>query len=136
MATIQGLSKILSDNGMTISGGASTVLGTAQAKGTATDFKVSILAQPDGATAVAGTTFLNVQGSNLTATATSNWTTVVADKGTIANVTASGTQTLHFAQLQYKFYQLSYSNTAASTANLNVVWDFAPVADSVDSTVA
>lgn len=135
MATLAGIVKTRYDNQLRITA-AITTQGTAQAKGTATDFKVSIIAGPDGGTAIAGTTFLNVQGSNLTATATSNWTTVVADKGTIANVTASGTQTLHFAQLAYAYYQLAYSNTAASTANLNVVWDFAPVADSVDATVA
>jgi hypothetical protein len=135
MATIQGVVKTLYDNQLRVTA-AITTQGTAQAKGTATDMKVSILAGPDGATAVAGTTFLNVQGSNVTATATSNWTTVTADKGTIANITASGTQTLHFAQLAYKFYQIAYSNTAASTANFSVVWDFAPVADTVDSTVA
>ena len=135
MATIIGKLKVLSDIGIRVTA-QTTTQGTAQAKGTATDMLVTILAQPDGGTAVAGTTTLAVQGSNVTATATSNWTTVVADKGTIAAVTASGMQNLHFAQLQYKFYQLQYQNTAASTCNLDVVWNFGPVADSYDATVA
>jgi len=135
MATLQGIVKTRYDNQLRVTA-AITTQGTAQAKGTATDVKVSILAGPDGATAVAGTTYLNIQGSNVTATATTNWTTVTADKGTLANITATGTQTLHFAQLAYAYYQVAYSNTAASTANFSVVWDFAPVADSVDATVA
>lgn len=135
MATLQGTVKTLYDNQQRVTA-AATSQGAAQAKGTATDFKLSIIAGPDGATAVAGTTFLYVQGSNVTATATSNWTTVTADKGTLANVTASGTQTLHFAQLAYAFYHLAWSNTAASTCNLETAFDFAPVADTVDSTVA
>ena len=135
MATLQGIVKTLYDNQQRITA-AATTQGAAQAKGTATDVKVSIVAGPDGATAVTGTTFLYVQGSNVTATATSNWTTVTADKGTIANVTASGTQTLHFAQLQYANYHLGLSNTASSTCNVEVVWDFAPVQDSADATVA
>jgi len=135
MATLQGIVKTRYDNQLRVTA-AITTQGTAQAKGTATDVKVSILAGPDGATAVAGTTYLNIQGSNVTASATTNWTTVTADKGTLANITASGTQTLHFAQLAYAYYQVAYSNTAASTANFSVVWDFAPVADSVDATVA
>jgi hypothetical protein len=60
---------------------------------------------------------------------------VTADKGTIANITASGQQTLHFAQLQYAYYHLFYSNTAASTANFSVAWNFAPVQDSFDASV-
>jgi hypothetical protein len=135
MATLQGIVKTAYDNQLRATA-AVTTQGTSQAKGTATDVKVSIVAGPDGGTAVAGTTFLYIQGSNVSATATSNWTTVTADKGTLANVTASGTQTLHFAQLAYAFYHIGYSNTAASTANLSVVWDFAPVADTVDATVA
>jgi hypothetical protein len=135
MATLAGVVKTLYDNQLRATA-AVTTQGSSQAKGTATDVKVSIIAGPDGATAVAGTTFLYIQGSNVSATATSNWTTVTADKGTLANVTASGTQTLHFAQLAYAFYHLGYSNTAASTCNLEVVWDFAPVADTVDSSVA
>jgi hypothetical protein len=114
---------------------AATSQGAAQNKGTATDLVLSIIAGPDGATAVAGTTFLYVQGSNVTATATSNWTTVTADKGTLANVTASGTQSLHFAQLQYQYYHLAWSNTAASTCNLETVFNFHYVEDSFDATV-
>jgi hypothetical protein len=135
MSTIPGKIKVAYDNQYRMTVQSTTWIGT-QTKGTATDMIVSIIAGPDGATAVAGTTTLYVQGSNTTATATSNWTTVVADKGTIAAVTASGTQTLHFAQLQYAYYHLALSNTAASTADVSVVWDFLPVQDSFDSTVA
>jgi uncharacterized protein YhfF len=135
MSTIPGKIKVAYDNQYRMTVQSTTWIGT-QTKGTATDMIVSIIAGPDGATAVAGTTTLYVQGSNTTATATSNWTTVVADKGTIAAVTASGTQTLHFAQLQYAYYHLALSNTAASTADVSVVWDFLPVQDSFDATVA
>jgi uncharacterized protein YhfF len=135
MSTIPGKIKVAYDNQYRMTVQSTTWIGT-QTKGTATDMIVSIIAGPDGATAVAGTTTLYVQGSNTTATATSNWTTVVADKGTIAAVTASGTQTLHFAQLQYAYYHLALSNTAASTANVSVVWDFVPVQDSFDASVA
>jgi hypothetical protein len=135
MSTIPGKIKVAYDNQYRMTVQSTTWIGT-QTKGTATDMIVSIIAGPDGATAVAGTTTLYVQGSNTTATATSNWTTVVADKGTIAAVTASGTQTLHFAQLQYAYYHLALSNTAASTADLSVVWSFVPVQDSFDASVA
>jgi uncharacterized protein YhfF len=135
MSTIPGKIRVAYDNQYRMTVQSTTWIGT-QTPGTATDMIVSIIAGPDGATAVAGTTTLYVQGSNTTATATSNWTTVVADKGTIAAVTASGTQTLHFAQLQYAYYHLALSNTAASTADVSVVWDFLPVQDSFDATVA
>jgi len=135
MATIIGKLKVLTDAQVRVTA-AVTTQGTAQAKGTATDMLVTIIAGPDGATAVAGSTVLAVQGSNVTATATSNWTTVVADKGTIAAVTASGVQNLHFAQLQYKFYQLAVTAATTATNNLSVVWNFGPVADSFDATVA
>lgn len=114
---------------------AATTQGAAQNKKTATNLVLTIVAGPDGATAVAGTTFLYVQGSNVTATATSNWTTVTADKGTLANITASGQQTLHFAQLQFQYYHLGLSNTAASTCNVTTVFEYLPVEDSFDATV-
>ena len=134
MSTMPGKMLISYDNQIRITG-AATTQGAAQNKKTATDMVVSIVASPDAAAAVGGTTFLYVQGSNVTATATSNWTTVTADKGTIANITASGTQTLHFAQLQYQYYHLGVSNTAASTADIYVAWNFHPVEDSFDATV-
>jgi hypothetical protein len=135
MSTVFGKVKEAIDNQIRITAQATTQ-GTSQNKGTATDFKLTILACPDGGTAVAGTTYLYVQGANISATATSNWTTVTPDKGTATTaVTASGTQTLHFAQNQYQYYHLGVSNTAASTVNLFAVWDFAPVEDSLDATV-
>lgn len=128
-------SKVLYDNDLRCTA-AITSQGAAQAKGTATDALVSILAGPDGATAISGTLVVSVQGSNVTATATSNWTTVTADKGTIANITASGTQTLHFENLQYAYYHLAYNGSgAAVTANVDVVWNFQNLQDSFDNTV-
>jgi hypothetical protein len=135
MSTQPGKIKVVYDNQYRMTVQSTTWIGTVT-KGTATDLLVEIVAGADGATAISGTTTLYVQGSNLTATATSNWTTVVADKGTIAAVTAAGTQTLHFAQLQYAYYHLALSNTAASTANVSVAWNLIGLQDSYDATVA
>ena len=135
MATIQGLSKILSDNGMTISGGASTALGAAQAKGTATDLLLSIVA--GAGVTVAGSTALTIQGSNVTSTVLTNWTAVTADKGTaVTPVTTSGVQSLHFAQLQYAFYRVQAIASTTATLNLVTVFNYSPVQDTADATVA
>jgi hypothetical protein len=135
MSTMPGKMKFLYDNDLRCTAAISSQ-GTAQNKGTATDMVVTILAGPDGATAISGTVALAVQGSNVTSSVASNWTTVTADKGTLANITASGTQSLHYAQLQYQFYHLSYNGSAAAvTANVDVVWNFHPVEDSFDATV-
>lgn len=129
--------KLLADNQLRVisTGSIASVIGTAQNKGTATDMMVTIIAGTDGATAVGGTVNVVVQGSNVTATATSNWSSVAADKGTLAAITASGTQALHFAQLQSQFYRVSLNCTTGATADVSVVWAFMPVQDSFDSSV-
>lgn len=118
---------------------AGTVNGTAQTRGTALNALISVIAGPDGATAVAGSTALQVQGSNVTATATSNWNNITPDKGswtvsTGGTVTASGTQQLHLANLQYQYYRLQAVSATTATNNLTVNWSFFPVQDSFDGT--
>ena len=82
MSTFDGAMKTLSDSQLRFSTtGALTVLGAAQNKGTATDLYLVLLVGPDGGNAVGGTTNVVVQGSNVTASASSNWVNVVADKG-------------------------------------------------------
>jgi hypothetical protein len=134
MATYAGKTKLLADGQIRITA-ATTSQGAAQNKGTATDLILTVVYGPDGATAVAGSTVLSVEGSNVTATATSNWTAVVPDKGTMPTVTASGSTSVHLGQLTFTFYHLKYVAAGASTANLEAVWNFHPVQDSVDATV-
>src|ERR1044071_6627227 len=90
-----------------ISTGSVSAVGAAQNKGTATDMIVTILACPDGATAVGGTTNVVVQGSNVTASASSNWTSVAPDKGTLGAFTTTGTAALPYAQLPSPLYRVS-----------------------------
>ena len=137
MSTIAGKIKVLSDTELRFSTtGALTVLGAAQNKGTATDLLLTILVGPDAGTAVGGTTNVIVQGSNVTASASSNWTNVVADKGPAitAGYTASGSNVLHFAQLQSQFYRVSVNCTTSATADVSCVWAYHPVEDSFDAT--
>lgn len=132
-STWPGHIKTLFDNQIRVTA-SGTVSGTAQAKGTATTALVAIVAGPDGATAVAGSTALTIQGSNVTATATSNWNNVTPDVGTLAAVTASGTQVVHLANLQYAYYRLQAISSTTQTSDLTVNWNFFPVADSYDAT--
>src|ERR1044071_8078851 len=118
-----------------ISTGSVSAVGAAQNKGTATDMIVTLLAGPDGATAVGGTTNVVVQGSNVTASASSNWTSEAPDKGTLAAATASGFQVLHYAQLQSQYYRVSVNATTGATADVAVVWSFFQLQDSFDDTV-
>jgi hypothetical protein len=133
VSTYDGKIKIASDGQIRITA-ATTSLGGAQNKGTATDLLLTVLYGPDGATAVAGSTVLSVEGSNVTATATSNWTAVTPDKGTMPTVTASGSTSVHLGNLQFQYYHLKYVAAGASTADLEAVWNFHPVQDSVDAT--
>lgn len=138
MSTIPGKVKVLVDTQLRIiSTGAQSVVGAAQNKGTCTDMMVTIVQGPDGATAVGGTTNVVVQGSNVTASASSNWTSLSPDKGTIAAITASSSlgQVLHFANLQSQYYRVSVNCTTGATADVSVVWAFMPVQDSFDATV-
>jgi hypothetical protein len=109
-----------------------TLQGAAQAKGSATDLMLVIVAAGDGANPVAGTVTHTIQGGN---TSTGPWTTVVADKGTIANTTVAGQQVLHFAQLQYAYYRDALSAAASTTADHTLVWAFQGVADSSSNSV-
>jgi len=126
--------KVLADGQIRITA-ATTSQGAAQNKGTATDLTLTVLYGPDAGTAVAGSTVLSVEGSNVTATATSNWTAVTPDKGTMPTVTASGFTVVHLAQLQFQYYHLKYVAAGASTADLEAVWDFYQIQDSFDDTV-
>src|SRR5437868_965585 len=134
MATPIGVEKILADAQLLINGGASTVNGAANAKGTATDLLLSIAAGPVNTTAVGGTATVLVQGSNVTASAASNWTSLSPDKGAVANITASGAQSMHFQNLQSAFYRVQLTGTA--TADVKTVFNYQPVGDSFDATVA
>src|SRR5215471_12960219 len=99
MSTISGKLKSLSDIELRFSTtGALTVLGAAQNKGTATDLMLVLLVGPDAGTAVGGTTNIQVQGSNVTASASSNWVNVSPDKGTLGSFTTTGSAALHYAQ--------------------------------------
>ena len=137
-ATDIGKIKVLQDNGLRFSTtGALTVLGAAQNKGTATNLLLTIIIGADGGTAVGGTTNIVVQGSNVTASASSNWTSVAPDKGTVPTAaTTTAFAAVHFAQLQSQFYRVSVNATTSATAAVNCVWAFMPVADSLDATVA
>ncbi|SRR5260221_6451262 len=139
MSTVAGKLKTLADIPQLrfSTTGALTVLGAAQNKGTCTDLYLVLTVNSDGAAAVGGTTNVVVQGSNLTATATSNWTNVVADKGpALAGFTASSSApiVLHFAQLQSQFYRISVNATTSATAAVGAVWVFHQVEDSTDAT--
>ena len=112
-----------------------TTVGAAQAKGTATDLRLVVNASPDGATAVGGSTAVAVQGSNVTVSASSNWTAVTPDKGTLAAITASGGQAVHLAQLQYAYYRVQLVAATTATADVNTVFDFQGIADSTLNTV-
>lgn len=132
MATYK--SKYLFDNQLLINGGASTVLGAAQAKGTATDLHVAIIPGPLGTAAIGGTVSVFVRGSQVTSTALSNWTSVTADKGTLpASYTTTGNTVLHFANLQYAYWRAELQGTA--TSDVRTIFNFHPVADSFDETV-
>lgn len=135
MSTISGKLKTLTDTQLRFSTtGALTVLGAAQNKGTATDLYLVLIVGPDAASAVGGTTNIQVQGSNVTASASSNWTSVAADKGTLPAFTASGSAVLHFAQLQSQYYRVSVNCTTSATADVSATWVYHPVEDSFDAT--
>lgn len=112
------------------------VVGAAQGKGTATDLELVVTAFPDGASAVAGSTTITVQGSDVTASTASNWTNVTPDKGSFVAVTASGQQVVHLAQLQYAYYRVwALASTGTPTADLGTVWSFQNLQDSFSNTV-
>lgn len=126
--------KVLSDAQLRVTATGTTV-GAAQAKGTATDLMLVVLAGPDGASAVAGSTAVTVQGSNVTASASSNWTGVTPDKGSFAAITASGQQVVHLENLQYAFYRIQLVAATTATANVETVFTFENLQDSFDNTV-
>src|SRR5438034_4047077 len=127
------INKYLFDNQLLINGGASTVLGAAQAKGTATDLHLAVIPGPLGPAAIGGTVSVFVRGSNVTSTALTNWTAVTADKGTLpASYTTTGNTVLHFQNLQFAFYRAELQGTA--TSDVRTVYNFFPPADSFDAT--
>jgi hypothetical protein len=140
MSTAVGKIKVLADNQLRLTSN-TTIQGAAQAKGTATDCLLTVIGGADGANPVAGTVTVTVQGSNVT---TGGWVTITADKGTAANlstggipnVTVAGVATSHLAQLQYAYYRVALSAAAATTADTTAVWNFMPVQDSFDASVA
>lgn len=133
MSTYDGKIKVLQDIQLRLTSN-TTLQGAAQAKGTATDLMLVILAGTDGVNPVAGTETITIQGANVSTFASP--TTVTPDKGTIANVTVGGAQVVHFANLQFAFYRVALSAGAATTADVSCVWVFHPMQDSFDSTVA
>jgi sugar (pentulose or hexulose) kinase len=112
-----------------------TTYGVAQAKGTATDLVVVIVAGGDGANAVAGSTAVAIQGANTTVSSSTTWTAVVPDKGTLAAITASGQQVVHIAQELSSYYRVQLIAATTATANVEVVWIQHPVEDSFDASV-
>lgn len=124
-------SKVLSDSQIRLTSN-TTANGTAQARGTATDLMLVLVAGTDGANPVAGTVIPTVQGANTT---NGTFTTVTADKGTIANITVAGQQVLHFENLQFAFYRLNLSAGASTTADTSAIWVFQNLQDSFDNSV-
>jgi hypothetical protein len=124
-------SKVLVDTALRLTSN-TTLQGAAQNKGTATNLQVTILAGGDGANPVAGTVTNTIQGSNVS---TSGWATVTADKGTIANSTVAGAQTLDFANLQFQFYRIALSAAASTTCDTYVGRKLQGLQDSFDNTV-
>jgi hypothetical protein len=122
--------KILSDQNLRLTSN-TTLQGAAQNKGTATDLLLVVLAAGDGANALAGTETVTLQGANATS---GPWTTVVADKGTLNNITSGVTQqVVHAAQLQFQFYRVALSAGAATTCDVSTCFIFMPVEDTFDS---
>ena len=111
--------------------GAGTFNGTAATKGTATDLLLTIITGVDGTSSFSGGVSYVVQGSNDGST----YTAVTPDKGTLSSDSAANTHTAHFAQLQYKQYRTQYLNVSG-LANCSAVYNYQPVADSADATVA
>ncbi len=140
MSTNVGVVKILGDNSISMTTSGSFV-GLAQAKGTATDLLLTVLVQPNGTgSAYGGSTNLAVQGANVTASSSTTWANVTPDKGAFTVVTATtqaGTiQSVHLQNLQFAFYRVTCSASTSVTANLGTVFQYQPVADSFDATVA
>lgn len=133
MSTYDGKFKLLVDNQLRLTSNV-TLQGAAQAKGTATDLMLVIVAGTDGVNPVAGTVTNTIQGSNLT-TSASFTNTVTPDKGTLVSTTVGGMQVLHFANLQFAFYRIALSAGAATTADTTAIWAFHPVQDSFDANV-
>lgn len=135
MSTMVGKIKVLTDTQLRLTSN-TTLQGAAQAKGTATDCMLTILAGADGANPVAGTETVTIQGGN---TSTGPWSTVTTDKptagGSINNLTVAGAQVVHLAQLQFAFYRVALSAGAATTCDVSAVWAFMPTEDSFDATV-
>lgn len=129
--TLAGTQKLLSDIQLRLTSN-TTLQGAAQAKGTATDCLLTILAGADGANPVAGTVTVTIQGANATTFAAP--TTVVPDKGTVINLTVAGQQVVHLAQLQYPYYRVALSAGAATTCDISAIWNFQPMEDSFDAT--
>jgi anti-sigma-K factor RskA len=132
MTQMIGKVKVLSDTQLRLTSN-TTLQGAAQAKGTATDCMLTILAGQDGANAVAGTVTVTIQGANATTFAAP--TTITPDKGTVANLTVAGQQVVHLAQLQYAFYRVALSAAASTTCDTSAIWAFMPTEDSFDATV-
>lgn len=129
-STMPGKIKVLSDIQLRLTSN-TTLQGTAQNKGTATDLLLTILAGTDGVNPVAGTVTVTLQGSNATS---GPWTNVTPDKGMLANITVAGQQVVHAAQLAFQYYRVALSAAASTTADTSAAWHFMPVEDSFDAT--
>ena len=128
--------KVLNDSGLSMTVSTTgTYTGAAQAKGTATDLVLTVIAGPVGGVALAGTFVPTVQGSNVTSPVATNWTAVTPDKGTLSNFTAAGSDVVHLANLQYAYYRIYISQAAASTAMVESNFAYFGLQDSFDDTV-
>lgn len=141
MSTMPGKIKSLSDNQIRVTTQGSFV-GVAQAKGTATDLLLTVTAGPDGATAIAGTQFIAVQGANVTASSSTTWANIAPDKGSwtasgatsgAGTLTTTGALTVHLQNLQFANYRVTVSNTTTATVNIYSNFAYMPVADSFDA---
>jgi hypothetical protein len=142
MSTNVGVIKILGDPQIRVTTQGSFV-GVAQAKGTATDLLLTVSAGPDGGTAIAGTSFVAVQGANVTASTSTTWANVAPDKGAwtssatgALSVTTTGQSVAHLQNLQFAFYRVTVSNTTTATINVSTNFAYMPMGDSFDATAA
>lgn len=107
-------------------------------RGTATDMSVVTVFTGSASSAPAGsqTITVAVYGSATTGFATS--TAVTADKSTTNATTATGNalvSVLHFAQLQYPYYKLTYAPGGTVTGQAVSIAVFSGLQDSLDNTV-
>jgi len=107
--------------------------GQAIARGTATDLELVVTGSVSSTVAFVGSVTPLLVGSATSAFSTT--TSITPDKGTLAAVTtASWVSHAHYAQLQFAFYRVQYTPTAAGTVSgsAQATYIFSGVQDSLD----